>query len=336
MRLQQLFELRARYVSDEDKNNREVILIDDSYWVFYRFAELPDEVVEEIKNAIANVDQEFEYAPEQPIDEQDIEEISEGNPRVIVGRIYDDELYIQSRHTAGHDPVTSTQLKKLVNTLGLYGVTWTTYSYEGEETENTLSRHDMKGDLPSTLFHGTSSKNLDGILRTGLKPGQESNWKDANIEHSDYVFGVTTIDGAIFHADRLSGHEYLEDSPVVIEFKVPDKSKLVPDYDVATELYKDDDIYDDLGYSGTGGVKSSYNTMKNRERHWKHTGIFGYKGRIPPSYILTVYANPSGAFIENNDFEFVGTPHEYLEARDREFMDEYEYEEYRREMEEED
>ncbi len=72
--------------------------------------------------------------------------------------------------------------------------------------------------------------------------------------------------------------------------------------------------------------------MKNRERHWKYTGIFGYKGRIPPSHIITIFANPSGAIIENICFEFVGTPKEYLEARDREFMDEIEYDEYMREI----
>lgn len=99
------------------------------------------------------------------------------------------------------------------------------------------------------------------------------------------VFFSSRFDEAAYHAshttDRVMTKKRQTTVPVIIEFYIPDKNKLVPDYDVAA-LAKgvrapNQEFYADL------------QKEKKPRQLSLETGIWGYKGRIPASFIKYVY-----------------------------------------------
>lgn len=191
------------------------------------------------------------------------------------------------------NPVTSSLVKKVVDALKARSVQY--------ETENSFTRgnpdaypkpqseywgktvkygkKDILGRLPEIAYHGTATKYLQTILKTGLQPGQaESNYGE--IQHDNRVFLANKFDEAEYHSTHTA--EKTHTWPVVIAFKIPDPALIVPDYDA--DLYSTGPTYPNF----TGHQPSKYSSV-NPMKTSKHLGVFGYQGRIPAKFIEGVY-----------------------------------------------
>ncbi len=270
------------------------------------------------------------------------DDVIDNRPDIIYGYIDDGDFHLMGTQFASSvSPVTSPLIAKLVKQLGLHAATYGYSTMDGDEGRNTVSRRDMIAGLPKKLFHGTSSETMRSIAKTGLRPGLGSNWANIGIKHNSIIFGAVGLDGAVFHANKSAGMldtgdnmGYDPDSPfpVILEFEIPDPNKVVPDYDVASQLIGvEHPISDRLGYTGQGGYAHQLNTMvadHNPEgRAWKSTGIFGYTGRIPAKFITRVYTSWwNGEPLEEPEWD--GTLQEFFqEWNDRYYGDQEDFDE---------
>jgi hypothetical protein len=225
----------------------------------------------------------------------DVIDWAEEDSSWIIGKITSDKLlYLMS--TGGSmvlDPQTSLNLKKIVNQLKLKGVS---RSAAGGEEEIDTKKSKMKGKVIDLGYHGTCSKYLRDILRTGLRPNEAPSNYPQVITHEQLVFFSSRIDEAMYHAtytaDKALGGKR-QSIPIIIELTIPDKAKLVPDFDVAAKFGSsrniDQDEYDKL-------QKEKEPNQMSRE-----TGIWGYKGRIPASFIKAVYVPKDWPSIAGTD-----------------------------------
>ena len=181
------------------------------------------------------------------------------------------------------DPRSSLLVKKVVDTLGIRNVT---YMY-GDDAEAEVHGSEVRGEMPTAAYHGTTITYLRSIFKFGLVPGKsETNYE--GIVHNDAVFFSTRFDEALHHAvhtaSKKGGH------PVVLELRVPDKDKLIPDYDV------------DIGAGDTGCYDYICSKLRDKQKKYydkemkqksstlsKEFGMYGYKGRIPSSFIKSYY-----------------------------------------------
>jgi len=191
---------------------------------------------------------------------------------------------------------TSPLVKKVARELGVKNVN---YSYYDEDDEDAVLRKKVKslrGNLDVIWYHGTTSKYLYDILRLGLKPGERgSNYIDQDIVHDDIIFLAAKLDEAQHHAwhtvNRVGGH------PIVLQVnKIPDKSLIIPDYDV--DRLSSQNIYNHFGSREHDAI---YSTDSNRAM--KDAGLIGYKGRIPASMFSAVilYSSYSKKWIRFRD-----------------------------------
>lgn len=195
-------------------------------------------------------------------------------------RVYDGQL----------DPRNSALAKKVAKYLNIKNFIFTDY-----QTIDSTATHTT---LPDVVYHGTSLDRVAGIVKTGLLKQQRGNWESDGIyHHSDLVFVTTNKSEAVFHALRTTG---LDNSfPVLLEIKIPDKNKLIVDYDVGVQLYGSGsdnfnnyyDNNDDFGGRGINPVVTNIPSKdkKREDALWKLYSIFGYKGRIPASFIVAYY-----------------------------------------------
>jgi len=209
----------------------------------------------------------------------------EDRPDVLFGDVDKKTMTLNiqgSYSTFKLDPRSSLLIKKVVDTLGIRNVT---YMY-GEDEEEEVHGSEVRGEMPSIAYHGTTITYLRSIFKLGLVPGKsETNYE--GITHNDSVFFSTRFDEALHHsthtAEKKGGH------PVVLALKVPDKSKLIPDYDI------------DIGAGDTGCFDYVCSKLRDRQKKGKRVmkqksmtlskefGIYGYKGRIPASFIDSYY-----------------------------------------------
>ena len=183
-------------------------------------------------------------------------------------------LYINQNNTFTRDPKSSIQLKKLAEHFGVDSI-----SYNSGEDDDT-EEFNIEGEIPDMVYHGTSSELLPRILKIGLRPNEaSSNYEEHGIIHDDLVFFTSKESEAVYHAyhtaDKKNGH------PVVIRFTIPDKDKLVADYDVDKQT-------SDTTYKHIKGRKD-YESEMDSFKASKEFGIYGYKGNIMPSNIKEVY-----------------------------------------------
>jgi hypothetical protein len=224
-------------------------------------------------------------------DLSDLEWLPEKYPDVIIGKIEDNHLEITSpymRHSAN-----SVDMKKLLKTLDLEALR---VSYTNNITDDTIDFEEKPSDI---FYHATNIKYMRSIIKKGLLPRQytdaPSSYED--IEHYDKIFLTTKLDNVYYQA--LTQLHSIGNFPVILELSVPDKTKLVVDYDLAVDFMLDHPETDRLGYKEiyydvNRGVKNLFNAdkpsieMKNIQHR---LGIFGYMGRIAPSFIKWVYIN---------------------------------------------
>ncbi len=300
-----LMELRQRWKAPSvvSGNDTQFLAFRGDYWLLGGFndeKDIPDNVVADIVKHTGLDPMEFQDSTALM---SSLSDIASERPDIITGLISDGEMWLGSREAASHHPQTSSMLKKLIKDLGLYGIHVEDTDWEGEEAGSFTNRYKVKGELPKVLFHGTTSQYMMDIAKTGIRPGINASWEKAGITHKKIIFGTVDIAGAIFHANKASGFQGGEEIyadpddpfPVILEFAIPDPSKIVPDYDVASQMMGSTTTTNKLGYTGQRGFDSQHSPdIQNQNpegRAWKSTGIFGYVGRIPPSYIIRVHTD---------------------------------------------
>jgi len=256
---------------------------------------IPDDIIDEINTEIGMKYKDWEILEDlyTAIDD-------EGRSDVLVGSIHDapwtnpprSDLHLQRRGGFSLDPKSSILVKKVFKELGLNNVV-----YYGGDDEFEASRHEIRGRVAKTMFHGTSTKYLGDILKTGLRPGvSETNYKD--IAHSDLIFFTSRFDEARAHAVHTA--DKVGDDPMIVEFSLQDEAKLVPDYDINNKS-EQTNVYDYISNktrsSGTQGEAMPGTAMAvSREM-----GVYGYRGRIPAKFIDSYYILANASDIYRND-----------------------------------
>jgi len=162
------------------------------------------------------------------------------------------------------------------------------FGYETDFTKVFWSQHYIP-----TLYHCTTKENYENIKTKGLEMRSERRGATSgNSAIGDAVFTTAESEEVSFfksyygpvviafnakHESKTQWDNY----PIVLELTVPDRNKIYPDFDAdfstTTPRY----------YSKSPGpdTKSSMKSMGlSRE-----TGKWGYKGRIPASFIRWVY-----------------------------------------------
>lgn len=231
-----------------------------------------------------------------------IDSLSDDRPDMVVGSYndIDNTLTIQGSDLRQH-PVTSKLIQKVVKQLGIENVE---YGNSSGDVDATYSPKEVKGKLPEYGYHGTSLRRLRGILRTGIAAQNMGNW--GNIHTKGAIFFSVGDSVPRFHANRTAGKD--QDIPVIIKFKIPDQSKIFADYDVASELYGSWSPHAPKEYQNSATMPARDNSItkhhKRPENLWKDMGIFGYKGRIPPSMFVEFYTTsmPPSEYSEEDGY----------------------------------
>lgn len=164
----------------------------------------------------------------------------------------------------------------------------------------TFGKSKLLGDIPNNLYHGTASEYLYNILTLGLIPGRvKSNWEHLNISHPNVLFFSDSFDKAKFHAAHV-GNNTLS-MPIIIEIKIPDKNLIIPDYDAETEAAYKFGTYNYINNKFAPEKLFSVDPFKVS----KHIGIYGYKGRIPPNYIIGAWIRKDNKWKKINIKNFI-------------------------------
>lgn len=167
------------------------------------------------------------------------------------------------------------------------------FSFEGEDKaysrDNILNSSDKvyntEVKLPKYVYHGTSVKNVPGILRKGLRA--DPNKTNFAVKHTKYVFLTSVFANAEFYADMASKGKDIN-AILKIDTSKIDINKINFDYD----FYHD--------YVGQGN--EYYNKMKQpwdqenyllRNKSNINPGAkyakFGYDGIIYPEAVVSIY-----------------------------------------------
>jgi hypothetical protein len=252
---------------------------------------LDEDKIEEINNEL-EADLEWD-TPDELVDA-----INEGSrPDVLTGRISNDGykvLYLTNYSGLKIDPKSSPLVRKILNQLDIDTVEHPSgISDESFEVDSTHST----GDIQDILYHGTTAKYLSNILQKGLVSGiSDTNFSD--VKHDDFIFLTSLFDKAQFHATNSAIKA--GGDPMIVEVRVPDKNQLIQDYDVDNQS----EFTDLYGYIRHSVRENKYDTTKvpgAAMRLSKEFGVYGYRGRIPASYIESYHIVPNAEDNYTND-----------------------------------
>jgi len=215
---------------------------------------------------------------------------------VLVGYLSEKKLHILSSGPFVQDPKSSILIKKVVKALKLSAVS---YDDNFDSTSTKVGRSKIVGEIPNTAFHGTSSKYIMGILKLGLRPLQApTNYSE--IEHRDAIFFATRFGEAMHHASHTASKT--KSLPIVIEFTIPDKNLILPDYDIDTSSgmthYSDLDSSDRDRHRKNNKMGSEKSLSMSREH-----GVYGYQGSIMPRFIKSVYVGDKAEIYSLKDMK---------------------------------
>lgn len=212
--------------------------------------------------------------------------LSEESPYILMGQFSDDTIYLE--YSPYRHSKTSDELKKVSKELGIDNIKYIHRTDMMDEHELDVSLEDFKSAI---YYHGTCYKHLNNIRKFGLMPNKETNFK--NIFHSDKVFLTTNKEKAFFHAETCANKN--QSFPIILELKVPDINRLLPDFDLAVQFYGSDSEEFIQNYKGNYDIgdfldKSVvYQNIEDKLMDFtKRLGIYAYKGRIPSSHITNV------------------------------------------------
>lgn len=216
----------------------------------------------------------------------------DSRPDIVTGYVEGGVLFVYAYHSAAHQQ-TNPQLRKVMQALGLHELRVGDTDSNADDIETTFDIGAV-GQWPSTFYHGTSTRYLALILRQGLRPTRNSNWKRVNFR--DRIFLTSHMQYALSQANsQTSGGE--RDKPILIETRIPDPAKIMPDLDVMATFYgKQHPSAQATGYSRKIKTqKWDRERIKNIARYspgtdWtRSTGIIAYRGAIRPTFFTTVY-----------------------------------------------
>ena len=209
-----------------------------------------------------------------------------------------------------HNPVASQYFKKLIAFLGVDVVQGNRFTGM-DDTEVETMRHEMEGRIPDEMYHGTNTDAIPRISKLGLAPGEgEGNWDEVG-QFEDMVFLTQDYYNAKFHAERQS-RELGKGAPVILKVKIPDRTKIVPDFDMATQMGGKAEEVDELGYSGANMFYDKH-VVDKRDELAKYnpgsdltmiSGIVGYKGRIPANHITEIHAALAGEMGDPDNLDY--------------------------------
>jgi hypothetical protein len=214
--------------------------------------------------------------------------------------------------TMTHNPAVSQYFKKLIDFLGVDSVNGN--RLDGmDDVEVETMRHEMQGKIPDEMHHGTNTGAIRKIMRFGLVPGEgDGNWADNNVpQFEDLIFLTEDFSNAKYHAWRQANQLKLG-APVILKVKVPDPTKIVPDYDVMTQMGGNPEVADELAYSGSPQYYDD-RLSKSRDEIAKNnpgsdlsmiSGIVGYRGRIPANHIIEIHASLMGEMGDQENPEY--------------------------------
>jgi hypothetical protein len=267
-----------------DKDADAICAYRQHLWVFDEF-DIPEDIANEMLSAL-----DFKRKNYKINDFDSLKDILDGEKKydVLLGRINTKvggmkELEIVPIHPSyTKDPESSLVVKKVVKALDIKTVS---YMSIGDE-DFISSAKKITGELPRTVYHGTTTKYLSSILRNGLSPGLSKTNYD-KVSHPDAVFFTSRLEEAAGHAEHAV---YKNDGePLILVMRIPDKDKIIPDYDVDTHAEDTSfpNVYKSQDHSGTFKGKSM--------THTKEFGLYGYRGRIPASFIDEYMVVPNHA-----------------------------------------
>jgi len=275
----QLTEMIIRHRTRAHDDYLKVLAHRSNIWVF-RYDEVEDKdsvLYQQIRDSIHA---EFD----------DIEDLRD-RPDVFVGVLHGSELHLSGEGVYIH-PTTALIVKKVASALGV--------SMHTSETDDTAPHgvmdtafhgSDMTGELPYIGYHGTVSVHIDAIVKFGLRSLQNAgNW---DIGAFDAVYFSVSESTARFHAIKTSDATNFS-FPVIIKFKIPDRNKIIADYDIASAVGMDQNKVDAIGYSGTTQFMKDTDvvaTANKGSKLYKNASVFGYEGRVPSKFFLEIIAN---------------------------------------------
>jgi len=240
--------------------------------------------------------------------------INEDRPDILVMEYNNDTATIRSQSAAfAYNPRSSLLIKKVVKAISFIKYIHYPNTFDAREMDQPgefAMASDFNGDLPDIAFHGTTLRWVIDIIKKGLQPTTNGNWK---IKFTDRVFLSASMDVAKMHANSnlKNGRHFLDNIAAIVVLKIPDKSKISVDYDVSRMFYGNEhpettaNGYNDdaLGFETysdiTAQTVNKYNPKTNFTRE---TGIFSYKGRIPASYIERILIGRD--VIDDGDYTF--------------------------------
>jgi len=271
-------------VVGQPANEKYVVAFDKFIWIFDNDM-INLEYVENITDRLGLSNREIDASDDAYTL---IQSIQEKRPDVLIGQIQKKSLYLYDNGGSFKtDPKSSVLVKKVVNQLKLTSV----ISDDDDNVSNKLTKKNIRGEIPNIGYHGTSSQYLSSILSVGLKSGESgSNYASAGVIHDDLVFFATRIYEAMGHAlhtTRIKNKSRIHSYPIIIEFVIPDKDQIIPDYDLEKMTTKDI-------YYGNTGKRSEWGEKAYQDdphKLSKHFGIYGYRKRIPAAFIKNVWVS---------------------------------------------
>lgn len=178
----------------------------------------------------------------------------------------------------------STIMNKIQRDLNL-----TDIKYIDKEEASRIFHKNLYNSKPINGFHGTNLTNTKEILKNGLLTNKKSNYA---VEHSDLIFLSLDKTFPIQHANKSSklslNTKKFKNLPVIIEFEIPDKTKLIQDFDMEN-LTGVEDIYKIDKYFPGMERKEKQFKSNNPMKSSKDYGLFAYKGNIYPNLIKFLY-----------------------------------------------
>lgn len=212
-----------------------------------------------------------------------MEHLESARADVLVGSLNDQksELFIRDNQLM-YSAKSSVLIKKVMDQLGLNKVTSARPSDDGDDVYYDTYKNEVKGAIPDIMYHGTCGKNALGIFKTGLMAGQAGTNYPRAVKHEQDVFLSSDYENALWHSANSANRQ--KSFPVILQVRIPDKSKLIPDWDVDTSSSQT------LWTTNNPLTRLPYHKPEDSMKLSREFGIFGYRGRIPPNFIENVWA----------------------------------------------
>lgn len=281
----------------------------DNIWLFDRDHEDDDELAQQIwDNVRAAFD--LDKLPKTIRDEFENEEVTmEDIERFFQDYLQDgisgywdgDRKNLNISMGGNPSPVSSPLFKKVAQSLGAIDISYDNEevyyapyggqsggNYDYDHNSYTYdSQRQMIGNVPGTMYHGTTSLYLPNIAKYGLMPGESpSNFAKNDVYHTDKIFLADRQSEARHFAGNATREQ--EGFGMVVMVKIPDPSKLLPDYDVDRHAMRTDrgkNTYPDQAHYGDNEWEVA---SVSPWRATKQAGKYAYQGRIPASHILGI------------------------------------------------